>query len=86
MLEAAVRLHARVERVLAGVTERRMAEVVRERDRLDQVFVEREVARDRAADLRDFEAVREARAEEIAFVIDEDLRLVFEPAETRSNG
>ena len=60
-----------------------MAEVVRERDGFGQVLVEMEVAGDRAADLRDFEAVREPRAEKVAFVIDEDLRLVFEASEGR---
>ena len=51
MLEAAVRLHAGVQRVLAGVAERRMAEVVRQRDRLGQVFVQVEIAGDRAPEL-----------------------------------
>ena len=40
VLEAAMVLHAGVERILARVTEGRMAEVVRERDGLDQVFVQ----------------------------------------------
>ena len=57
MFEAAVFLHAGVERVLPGVAERRMAEVVRQRHRLHQVFVQRHDARDGAADLRDFQAV-----------------------------
>ena len=83
VLEAAVGLHAGVQRVLAGVAERRVAEVVGERDGLGQVLVEPQAARDRARDLRHFEAVGEPRAEEIAFVVDEDLRLVFEPPERR---
>jgi hypothetical protein len=33
--------------------------------------------------LRDFQAVREPRAKQVAFVINEDLRLVFETAERR---
>jgi hypothetical protein len=37
--------------------------------------------RARAGDLCDFDAVGQAGAEQVAFVIDEDLRLVFEPAE-----
>ena len=81
VLEAAVGLHAGVQRILAGMAERRMAEVVGERDRFGQVLVEPQAARDRAPDLRHFEAVREPRAEEIAFVVDEDLGLVFEPPE-----
>ena len=39
VLEAAELAHASVERVLPGVPERRVAEVVREADRLDEVLV-----------------------------------------------
>ena len=81
VLEPAVLLHALVQRVLSGVAERRVPEVVRQGDRLDEVFVDAELPGDRATDLRDLERVRQARAEEIAFVIDEDLGLVLEPAE-----
>ena len=80
VLESAMRFHAVVQCVLAGMAERRVTEVVRERDRLDQVFVESQAARDRARDLCNLEAVGEARAEQIAFVIDEDLGLIFETA------
>lgn len=80
VLEAAVLAHACIQRVLPGMAERRMAEIVRERDRFDEILVQAQVARDRARDLRDFEAVRKTGAEQVAFVIDEDLRLVFEPA------
>ncbi len=81
VLESAVLLHALVQRVLPGVPERRVPEVVRQGDRLDEVFVDAELPGDRATDLRDLERMRQARAEEIAFVIDEDLGLVLEPAE-----
>ena len=49
VLEAAVLAHAFVERVLAGVAERRVAEVVREADRLGQRLVEAQRTRDGAA-------------------------------------
>ncbi len=81
VLEAAVGLHAGVQRVLAGVAERRMAEIVGEGDGLGQVLVEAQAARHRARDLGDLQAVGEARAEEIPFVVDEHLRLVLEPTE-----
>src|SRR5215469_9958833 len=58
-----------------------VTEIVRERDGLDEILVQPQIARDGARDLRDFETVRETRAKQIAFVIDEDLRLVFEPPE-----
>src|SRR6185437_5944193 len=76
----AVRGHLGVERLLAGVTERRMAEIVREGERLGEVLVETEHPRDRARDLRDFEAVGQPGAVMIALVVDKDLRLVLQPA------
>ena len=83
VLEAAVIAHAFVQRILSGMAERRMAEIVRQRNGFDQVFVDAQIARHRARDLRDFETVRQTRAKQVALVIDEDLRLVFEPAERR---
>ena len=70
-----------VQHVLAGVTERRVTEVVREHDRLGQILVRAERARDRARDLRDLERVRESIAEVIALVSTEDLGLVLQAAE-----
>ena len=81
VLEAAVRLHARVERILSRMTEGCVSEIMRERDRFSQVLVEMEPARYRAANLRDFKAVRQAGSKEIAFVIDEDLGLVDQAPE-----
>ena len=57
---------AAVEHLLADVPERRVAEVVAEPDRLDEVLVQRERARDRARDLRDLERVRQPRAVVVA--------------------
>ncbi len=83
MLEATVITHALVERVLTGVAEGRMAEIVGEGDRLGQVLVQTQGARDGACDLRHLDGVGEARAEHVAFVIDEDLGLVLESPEGR---
>ena len=58
-----------------------MAEVVRERDGLGEVFVEPQGAGDAAGDGGDFYRVREACAEVVARAVEEDLRLVFEAAE-----
>ena len=58
-----------------------MAEIVRQRQRLGEVLVEAERARQRAGDLGDFQGVGEPRAVVVAFVIDEHLRLVRQPAE-----
>ena len=68
-----------VERLLAGMAERRVAEIVRQRQRLGQILVETERAADRARDLRHFEAVGQPGAVVVALVIDEDLRLVVQP-------
>ena len=51
VVEAAERRHAVVERVLAGVAEGRVAEVVRQRQRLGEILVEAERAGERAGDL-----------------------------------
>ena len=81
VLEAAEIAHAGVERVLAGVAERGMAEIVPQRHRLGQIVVEAERPGERAGDLRDLDRMGEARAEMIALVIDEHLGLVGEPSE-----
>ena len=70
-----------VERLLAGVAERRMAEVVAEADRLGEILVQPQRARDAARDAGGLERVREPRAEVVALGVDEDLRLVPQPAE-----
>ena len=70
-----------VERLLAGVPERRMAEVVPEADRLRQVLVQPQGARHRARDAAGLERVREAGAVVVALGRDEDLGLVLEAAE-----
>ena len=81
VVEAAVGLHEAVERALAGVAEGRVAEVVRQRDRLGQVLVEPEGARQRAGHLRGLDRVREPRPVVVALVVHEHLRLVLEAAE-----
>ncbi len=58
-----------------------MAEIVRQRQHLGEVLVEPERARQRAGDLGDFQRVGQPGPVMVALVIDEDLRLVGEPAE-----
>ena len=69
------------QRILAGMAERRMAEVVRQAQGLGQVLVEAERAGHGPADLRDFEAVGQPDAEMVAVGSDEHLRLVAQAAE-----
>ena len=81
VVEAAVSRHAGVERVLAGMAERRVAEVVAERHRFGEVVVEAERARERPGDFRHLDRMGEPGAEMVALVVDEDLGLVGEAAE-----
>ncbi len=81
VVEAAVLGHAGVERVLAGMPEGRVAEIVAERDRFREVVVEPQGAGERARDLRHLDRVGEAGAEMVALVMDEHLGLVGETAE-----
>ena len=83
VVEAAEIGEAGVERVLAGVAERSVAEVVAEGDRLGEVLIERERAGERAGELRDFDRMGQAGAKVIAFVVYEHLRLMREAAERR---
>ena len=76
VIEAAGGRHRRLKRVLAGMAEGRMADIVGEAERLGQILVEAERTRHRPPDLRDFEAVGEANPDMIAAGRDEDLGLV----------
>ena len=72
---------AAVERLLADMPERRVPEVVAEPDRLDQVLVQPQRARDGPRDLRDLERMRQPGAVMIAGRSDEHLRLVLQAPE-----
>ena len=74
-------LRAPVEHLLADVPEGRMPEIVAEPDRLDEILVQRQRARDRPRDLGHLERVRQPRAVVIALRRDEDLRLVLQAPE-----
>jgi len=70
-----------VERLLARVPERRVAHVVPEPHGLDEILVQAQRSGDPARDPGRLQGVREARPEVVAAGVDEDLRLVPEPAE-----
>ena len=61
------------------MTERRVAEVMPERDGFSQVLVQVEGAGDRACDLRYLQRVCQARAHVVAGRREKDLGLVLEP-------
>ena len=81
MIEAAVALHQPVQGRLAGVPKSRMPQIMRQADRLGQILVRAECARQRAADLRHLHRMREPVPIVIPFMVDENLCLVFEAAE-----
>ena len=72
---------AAAERALAGMAEGRVAQVVRQRQRLGQVLVEPQHAGDGAGDLRHLQAVGQPRAVVVALVEHEHLRLVGQAPE-----
>ena len=84
VIEAAVRRHELVEHLLARVAERRVAKIMRERQRFGEIVVEAERAGKRARDLADFERMGEPGAEMIALMRNKDLCLMGEPAEGRA--
>jgi hypothetical protein len=81
VIEPSAALQRRVERVLARMAERRVADIVGQAQGLGQILVEPERAGDHPADLRHLQAVGQADAVMIAVGRDEDLGLVTQPAE-----
>ena len=81
VVEAAAAGERGVERGFARMAEGRVAEVVGQRQRLRQGFLEREAAADAARDLADFQRVGQPAAVMVALMRDEHLRLVLQPAE-----
>jgi iron-sulfur cluster assembly accessory protein len=80
VVEPAVSLQAGIQRPFAGMAERRMAEVVRQRQGFRQILVQPELPGQRAGNLRDFEGVGQPGAVMIAFVEHEYLGFVLQAA------
>ena len=68
MVEPAMGLQANIEGTLAGMAERRMAEIMRQRQGFREILVEPELPGQGAGDLRHFEAVAEPGPVMIALV------------------
>ncbi len=81
VVEAAMGGEAFVERPLAGMPERGMAEVVRQRQCFREVLVEAELPGQRTGDLRHLQRMGQPGAVMVALVEHEHLRLVLEPPE-----
>ena len=73
--------HQAIDDPLARMPEWRVAEIVAERNRFGELFVQAKDLGDGAGDLRHLEGVRQPRAVVVAGRREEHLRLVFEPAE-----
>src|SRR6266404_4472905 len=78
---AAVRAHQFVELSLAGMPERRMADVVDESESFGELGVQAQRGSNGARDLRHFQRVRQAVAEVVGIARGEDLRFGFETPE-----
>ncbi len=76
----AVRAQQLVQASLAGVAERRVADVVHQRQGLGQVGIQPERAGHGAGDLGDLERMRQAVAEVVGVAFGEDLRLRLQAA------
>ena len=83
VVEAAERGHSAFKFLLSGVAEGRMAQIVAQSHRFGEIRVQAERGGDRAGDLRHLQGVGQARAEMIAFMGDENLRFLLQPAERR---
>src|SRR5687768_3484234 len=83
VLKTPMVFHASVERFLPSMAEWRMTQIMRERNGFHQIFIKLKVAGDGAANLRNFQAVRQARAKQVSLMIYENLRLVLESPEGR---
>ena len=81
VVEAAIGPEHFVERPFADMAERRVAEVMRQRERFGEILVEPERTRERARNLLHFQGMRQPGAVMVALVEHEDLGLVLQAAE-----
>src|SRR3954447_3329885 len=83
VFESPVLPHAIVQCVLTGVAKRRVPQVMCQGDGLDQIFIQPQVTRNRAAYLRHLQTMCQPRPEQVTFMIDENLGFILEPSECR---
>ncbi len=79
VIEAAIRCHQCVQRVFAGVAERRMPKIMGQRHGLGQFLIQPQRARNGPGHLRHLDGMGQARTIIVAFVFNENLGLVFQP-------
>src|SRR5215211_6478886 len=80
VIETSVPGETDIERPFSGMPEGGMSKVVRERERFGQIFIQPEGSSQRTRDLSDLQRMSEPGAEMVAFVKNEHLRLMLEPA------
>src|SRR5208282_1234869 len=80
--ERAVLAHGDVQRLFASVSEWRMADVMHQGERLDQINVQTQLSGDGSRDLRDLDGVGQAIAKVVRVAAGEDLSLSLEAAES----
>ena len=73
--------HGGIERLLSGMAEGRMSDVMNQRQRLDQIAVQPELGRNGTRNLRHFDGVRQAIAKMIGLATGENLGLGFQAPE-----
>ncbi len=81
VVEPAIGLHEHLQLILAGMTERGMAQVVGERDGLGEINVQAERRGQGPRDLRHLQGVGQPGSEVIALMGHEDLGLLLQPPE-----
>jgi hypothetical protein len=72
--------HGSVERLFSGMAKRRVADVMDQGERFDQIAVESELGGDRSRDLRDLDRVRQSIAKVVGVAARENLGLRFQTA------
>ena len=82
VLEATVFAHAFRQHFFAGMSERRVAEIMRQSDGLGQILVQAQGPRDGATDRGDLDRVSQSRAQMVPGAVEKNLRLVFQAAKS----
>lgn len=72
--------HGCVQRFLAGMTERRVSEIMHQRKRFGEIYIQRQRTGNRASNLSDLNGVSQTIAKVIGIAAGENLSLIFEAA------
>ena len=77
VVKPSVRLHQKIKRIFAGVSERRVAQIMGQGDSFGDVRVQPQGIRDGTRNLRHLDRMGQPCAIKIAFVFHKDLRFVL---------